>query len=75
MRADLAAEIRSRQERGEYRMDIDPEAKAIEILAFKIGLETQWLLDEHSIDPEKVLISFVRALHDGLTRVPVQPDS
>jgi AcrR family transcriptional regulator len=66
----IAAEIRSGQEGGDYRADIDPDAKAVEILAFIIGLEMQWLLNKSAIDLEKVYASFVRALVDDLA----QPD-
>jgi hypothetical protein len=41
--------------------------KAVEILAFTIGLETQWLLNPESIDVEKVYRSFMRSLLNDLT--------
>src|ERR1700678_4286507 len=66
----IAAEIRSGQDGGDYRADIDPDAKAVEILAFIIGLEMQWLLNKSAIDLEKVYASFVRTLVDDLA----QPD-
>jgi len=68
VRLYLAKEIRSKQETGEYRSDVDPDAKATEILAFTIGLETQWLLNKDAVDLEKVFASFIRALLDDLTR-------
>ena len=52
------------------KRDIDPDAKAVEILAFIIGLEMQWLLNKSAIDLEKVYASFVRTLVDDLA----QPD-
>jgi BetI-type transcriptional repressor, C-terminal len=61
-------ELRTGQERGEIRSDIDPEVKALEITAFSIGIETQWLLAPDLIDREKVHRSFARALIDDLTR-------
>ena len=40
----LAATLRSSQKRGEMRADVDPQAKAIEILAYLSGLELAWLV-------------------------------
>lgn len=40
--ADL---IKSGQGAGRYRADIDPDIKAVEIIAFVNGMETTWLLD------------------------------
>jgi AcrR family transcriptional regulator len=68
VRTFLAGLIRSGQERGEYRSDVDPEMKAVEILAFTIGMETQWLLNPKVIDVEKVYASFRDALIEDLTR-------
>jgi AcrR family transcriptional regulator len=43
---DIVAEgIRRGQRSGEYRTDIDPVVKAVEIVAFVNGMETSWLLD------------------------------
>ncbi len=64
----IAAEIRAGQDRGEIRTDIDPELKAVEIVAFAIGVETQWLLDPAQIDRHRVHQSFVRELVDDLAR-------
>ena len=63
----IAAEIRAGQEQGEIRSDIDPDVKAIEIVAFGIGMETQWLLTPNLIDRDRVHQSFARALLDDLT--------
>ncbi|BBZ47747.1 TetR/AcrR family transcriptional regulator [Mycobacterium parmense] len=41
----IAEQIRRGQAEGRYRRDIDPVAKAVEILAFVHGMETTWLLD------------------------------
>ena len=43
--ARLELTLRSAQSRGEIRPDVDPHAKAIEILAFLSGLEMAWLVD------------------------------
>ena len=40
----IAATLRSAQQRGEMRSDVDPTAKAIEMLAFLSGLELAWLV-------------------------------
>jgi len=43
---DIVAElIRRGQEAGRHRADVDPDIKAVEILAFINGMETTWLLD------------------------------
>ncbi|MEU0563159.1 TetR/AcrR family transcriptional regulator [Dactylosporangium sp. NPDC006015] len=41
----VTATLRSAQERGEMRDDIDPQLKAMEIIAFCYGLEAAWLVD------------------------------
>jgi AcrR family transcriptional regulator len=68
IRAVIAGEIRAGQERGDIRSDIDPDVKAVEIVAFAIGIETQWLLTPDVIDRDKIHQSFARALIDDLTR-------
>ena len=62
VRALIAGEIRRGQEAGEVRGDVDPDVKAVEILAFSIGIETQWLLQPDSIDRTTVFRSFLRSL-------------
>jgi hypothetical protein len=42
--------------------------KAVEIVAFAMGMETQWLLTPNVIDRQGVHESFARALIDDLTR-------
>jgi AcrR family transcriptional regulator len=41
----VTATLRSAQQRGEMRDDIDPQLKAMEIIAFCYGLEAAWLVD------------------------------
>ena len=53
-RAFLAGLIRSAQDRGEYRSEINADVKAAEILAFLVGLETQWVAEKSAIDLEPV---------------------
>ena len=62
VRTLIAGEIRRGQEAGEVRTDVDPDVKAIEILAFSIGIETQWLLQPDKIDRTTVFRSFLRSL-------------
>jgi AcrR family transcriptional regulator len=64
----IAAEIRTGQQLGEIRSDIDPDVKAVEIVAFAMGIETQWLLTPDIIDRNQVHQSFARSLIDDLTR-------
>lgn len=64
----IAAEIARGQQQGEIRSDIDPDLKAAEIVAFGIGIETQWLLNPDKLDRRAVHESFIRALMDDLTR-------
>lgn len=40
----LSATLAAAQQRGEMRADVDPRAKAIEILAYLSGLELAWLV-------------------------------
>ena len=41
----VAELIRRGQEAGRYRAEVDPDIKALEVLAFVNGMETTWLLD------------------------------
>ena len=41
----VSATLRSAQERGEMRDDLDPQLKAMEIIAFCYGLEAAWLVN------------------------------
>jgi AcrR family transcriptional regulator len=68
IRGVIAAEIRAGQDTGEIRSDIDPDLKAMEIVAFGIGIETQWLSNPAQIDRQEIHQSFSRALIDDLTR-------
>ena len=43
--SSYAAAIRAAQAAGAARLDIDPDVKAIEVIAFLNGLETSWLLN------------------------------
>ena len=45
VRKEYADAIRAAQAAGAARLDIDPDLKAIEVIAFLNGLETSWLLN------------------------------
>ena len=53
VRKEYADAIRAAQAAGTARLDIDPDLKAIEVIAFLNGLETSWLLNP-SIPVERV---------------------
>ncbi|WP_024804433.1 TetR/AcrR family transcriptional regulator [Nocardia sp. BMG51109] len=53
--------IRRNQEIGRYRPDLDPDIRAIEIVAFINGMEISWLLD-HSIPLSEVFTEYTRSL-------------
>ena len=57
----VAAAIRRGQAAGRYRADIDPDVKAVEILAFTHGMEMTWLLDP-SIPLAEVFKEYAEAL-------------
>ncbi|WP_431931385.1 TetR/AcrR family transcriptional regulator [Nonomuraea jabiensis] len=67
MRAIVADSIRSAQAAGLTRQDIDPAAKAAEIIATLDGLQTQWLLDPDTIDIVAGVESYARTLEHDLT--------
>ena len=61
---DIIAGIISRGQRaGRYRSDLDPAAKAVEIIAFVTGMETTWLLD-----PSIPLTDVFKGYADSLAR-------
>ncbi|MFI6298959.1 TetR/AcrR family transcriptional regulator [Nonomuraea sp. NPDC050790] len=66
MRALVAGALRTGQERGEIRADLDPEGKAAEILATLDGLATQWLLDPEQIDLAERIEAYARTLERDL---------
>ncbi|MEU6780343.1 TetR/AcrR family transcriptional regulator [Nonomuraea angiospora] len=67
MRAIVADSIRSAQAAGLARQDIDPAAKAAEIIATLDGLQTQWLLDPDTVDIVSGVESYARTLEHDLT--------
>ncbi len=61
----IAERIRSGQEQGRYRPDVNAARKAVEILAFVNGMETSWLLDP-SIPLTQVFREYSRSLASQL---------
>jgi AcrR family transcriptional regulator len=59
VREEYAHAIRAAQATGAARLDIDPDLKAIEVIAFLNGLETSWLLNP-SIPVERVAEAWAR---------------
>ncbi|MBY8860034.1 MULTISPECIES: TetR/AcrR family transcriptional regulator [Nocardia] len=53
--------IRRNQETGRYRADVDPDIRAMEIVAFINGMEMSWLLD-HSIPLPEVFAEYTKSL-------------
>lgn len=66
LRAAFASGIRTGQERGEIRADVDPRAVATRIIATMDGLQTQWLLDPDRAPLVEVFEEFARALRREL---------
>lgn len=63
---DSVAElIRRGQRAGQYRSDVNPTRKAVEIIAFINGMETSWLLDP-SIPLTEVFKDYVQSLAQQL---------
>lgn len=58
--------VRSGQDRGEIGPHVDPAGVAVEVLAFIIGIQTQWLLDPSAIDLVAGYESFTEGLLDRL---------
>jgi AcrR family transcriptional regulator len=72
-RAFLAAGIRAGQVRGKLRTDIDPDIKAAEMLAFFMGLETEWALNEELIDRKAVVSSYMDSLFASIKKPDRRP--
>jgi AcrR family transcriptional regulator len=50
LRADIAADLRSKQERGALAAHLDPDVTASLLIAAADGLQIQWLLDPDGVD-------------------------
>jgi AcrR family transcriptional regulator len=61
----VSESLRRGQRSGQYRTDLDPVVKAVEIVAFIYGMETSWLL-EPSIPLTEVFGEYARSLAQQL---------
>jgi AcrR family transcriptional regulator len=66
VREEYSDAIRAAQAAGAARLDVDPDAKAIEVIAFLNGLETSWLLNP-SIPVEEVAAAWAALQREALT--------
>lgn len=66
----VAGLIRQGQQAGRYRADVDPDTKAVEIIAFVNGMETTWLLD-----PSVPLTEVFTGYADSLARELAPPST
>jgi AcrR family transcriptional regulator len=62
VRANVALLFREAQERGEIRVDLDPDDIATQTQVFAVGIETLWLLAPNEIDRSHVESLFRRML-------------
>jgi AcrR family transcriptional regulator len=62
MRSGLAHALRTAQQRGDARADLDVDARAAEIAAFMDGIALQHLLEPGSVDIVAVYADFVEGL-------------
>ena len=60
MRNEYAHAVRAAQASKTARADIDPDLKAMEVIAFLNGLETSWLLNP-SIPVEDIAAAWARS--------------
>lgn len=67
LRAAIAEMVRTGQQRGEVRADIDPDVKAVEIMAAIDGITNQWLLDPDQVDLVVCIESYARTLSRDLS--------
>ena len=68
IRASLVEQIKSRQEDGRIRADLDADQVAALVIAASDGLQTQWLLD-----PDVDLVGALALLDGLLSEVPASP--
>lgn len=66
-REQVATMIRVGIDRGEFRNDIEPETIATEIIAFLIGMQTQWLLDPDKVKLVRTFEQYIAGLLDRLS--------
>ena len=69
VRNEYAEAIRAAQGTSAARLDIDPDLKAIEVIAFLNGLETSWLLNP-SIPIERVAEAWATSQRAAMAPLP-----
>lgn len=67
VRKMFADVLRRGAQGGEFRADLDPELKAVEIVAFLDGVALQWFLDSDAFDLVEAYRSYSRSLVRELT--------
>lgn len=63
LRADIAADIRRKQDAGELPESLDPQSAASLVIAAADGLQLQWLLDPEQVDMGSMLEQLTILLH------------
>jgi AcrR family transcriptional regulator len=69
LRAMIAEIIRVGQQRGEIRAEVDPQLKAVEIMATIDGITSQWLLDPEMVDLVTSIESYALTLAGDLANI------
>jgi AcrR family transcriptional regulator len=62
VRAFVSRAVRTGQDDGEVRRDIDPDGVAAEVIAFVVGSSVQWLLDDDAVDLRVAYRDYVKRL-------------
>lgn len=62
IRKIIAESLAEGVRRGEIRADLDPEARATEIVAFMEGIQVQWMLEPEAVDIVASYESYVASL-------------
>lgn len=63
----FAGHIRTAQDAGEIRADLDPQAEAIAVSGAMRGIMGQWLIDPDSVDVDAVRDAFIAGLRRSWT--------
>jgi AcrR family transcriptional regulator len=66
IRRGMAKAVAEGIRRGEIRSDVDPKARATEIVAFMEGIQVQWMLDPDAVDIVAAYDSYFAALVEDL---------
>ena len=68
LRSEVTKRVRTDQEAGRIRQDLDPVGIAALLIAASDGLQAQWLLDPAAVDTERVLCLFGLLVADTTAR-------